>query len=369
MVTVTRAALDSVPIGSVSAGLKRYEEITLRELLYCMIVGSANDAAAVIAEHIGGTQENFVTMMNGRAAELGCKNTNFANPMGMSASGQYSSARDLAVITDAALQIPAFYDMFCAAEHTVPKTNKSEARQVHTTNYMMSKAQVKDQFDARVTGGKTGALSTTDRSLISISESGNCRYLSIVMSASGTVREDGLAALTFGSFEETKALMDFGYGQFDLYTLIQGQQPMTQFEVTGGDCPVSVRTEGMLRVTLPKELEQGGLTYRYYLTQTLSAPVKKDTVVGRYEAWYHDICVADGELITMHDVNAAGSMPQILAAQAQQRHTVWMSVLRIGGAGLAFLAAGFGAVVLVMRITVEVRRRKRQTQRPLQRSK
>ena len=71
--TVSRKALDSVPIGSVSAGLKRYEEIKIIDLIYCMMVSSANDAAAVIAEHVGGDQETFVAMMNQRAMELGCK--------------------------------------------------------------------------------------------------------------------------------------------------------------------------------------------------------------------------------------------------------------------------------------------------------
>ena len=88
VVTVTRSALNSVAIGSVSAGLKRDEEITMRDLLYCMIVGSANDAAAVIAEYVGSSQEQFVEMMNQRAVELGCENTNFLNPSGISKDGQ-----------------------------------------------------------------------------------------------------------------------------------------------------------------------------------------------------------------------------------------------------------------------------------------
>ena len=88
VVIVSRTALNSVAIGSVSAGLKAGEEITMRDLLYCMMVGSANDAAAVIAEYVGYSQEEFVTMMNDRARELGCENTVFLNPTGLTQEGQ-----------------------------------------------------------------------------------------------------------------------------------------------------------------------------------------------------------------------------------------------------------------------------------------
>ena len=112
-VCVTRETLNTVPIGSVSAGLKRDEIISVQDLLYCMMVGSANDAAIVLAEHVGGTQEKFVSMMNIKALELGCENTFFANPTGISEEGQYTTARELAIITEKALQNELFRTIFC----------------------------------------------------------------------------------------------------------------------------------------------------------------------------------------------------------------------------------------------------------------
>ena len=79
VVTVKRATLDSVPIGSVSAGLKRDEEISLLDLVHCCLVASANDATAVMAEHIAGSQTAFVDLMNEKAQELGCYDTLFSN--------------------------------------------------------------------------------------------------------------------------------------------------------------------------------------------------------------------------------------------------------------------------------------------------
>ena len=136
-----------------------------------MMVGSANDAAAVIAEHIGTSQGAFVGLMNQRAKELGCENTQFMNANGLSHEEQYTTARDLAKITEAALHNEIFVELFSAIKYTVPATNKSEARELVTTNHLMSTETVRNQFDERVTGGKTGALNTTDRSLICTAES------------------------------------------------------------------------------------------------------------------------------------------------------------------------------------------------------
>ena len=132
MVTVTSTALNSVKIGAMSAGLKSGEVLSLKDLLYLMMVGSANDAAAVIAEGISGSQAAFVALMNQRAQELGCTNTIFLNPTGLSADGQFSTARDLAKITATALEIEEFVEIFSTVEYTVAPTSASAERKVVT---------------------------------------------------------------------------------------------------------------------------------------------------------------------------------------------------------------------------------------------
>ena len=113
-VVVTKRALSYVAVGSVSAKLVAGEELTLESLLYCLMTASANDAATVIAEHIGGTQDKFIKMMNDRAAELGCTGTNYTNVHGLHDEGMYTTARDICRILDFALEIPKFKEMFCA---------------------------------------------------------------------------------------------------------------------------------------------------------------------------------------------------------------------------------------------------------------
>lgn len=352
IVTVTRSAVNSVAIGSVSAGLKAGEEITLRDLLYCMMVGSANDAAAVIAEHIGMTQELFVDMMNQRALELGCQNTNFMNANGLSQEGQYTTARDLAKITAAALQNELFAQMFSAVNYTVPATNKVKERYVVTTNYLMSKEMVKSQYDSRVTGGKTGALSTTDRSLICTAEYGGKEYLVVVMSAQGTVTANGLSVKTFGSFEETRVLLDYGFDQYAFRQVLQAGQVMGQFAVTGGENNVAGSPAQDMMATLPVELLSEELTYRCVLDANgISAPVEKGQTIGTVEAWYKGICVGRSDLVAMHAVYAEGEHMVSLTPNAERKPDQQMRVwLIIGGIVLFGLVAVVAIVLLVLRL-------------------
>ncbi len=338
MVAVTRTALNSVAIGAMSAGLKVEEQISLRDLLYCMMVGSANDAAAVIAEHISGTQEGFVALMNQRAAELGCTNTVFMNANGLSCEGQYTTARDLAKITKAALEQPLFVELFRAVSYTVPATNLSEPRELKTTNYMMSKESVRTEFDERVTGGKTGALTTTDRSLICTAEQGEMRYLSVVMSAKGTV--SGHAVTNFGSFPETKKLLNMAFEKYSNRQLLYAGQVMEQFEVSGGRNDVVGCPSEDLYSTMPSEMTVRDVSYKY-LPENLTAPLSKGDKIGTIQVWYRDNCVGQCDMLAMYGVDQPGDSDLTLIPTAEETaERTWIIVLLIGGIALLVVVLG-----------------------------
>lgn len=303
-VIVTNRALSYVEIGSVSANLKAGERLILKDLMYCMMVASANDASTVIAEHVGGTQDRFIELMNRKAAELGCTGTHFSNVHGLHDEDTYTTARDVCRIVDAALDIPVLKEMFTAETYTVPATNKTEEpREIWTTNYMMSTHSVKKYIDERVTGGKTGATDEAGRCLVATSEGKGMEILSIVMGAEPEYEENGLALKRFGSFEETAVLLDYAYANYEYRQIFYEGQAVSQFPVENGTNGVIARPALSASTVLPAGIDVEKLTWIYGNTSaSFTAPVEKGQVLSNVQVWYGSKCLAQTDLVAMNDV-------------------------------------------------------------------
>lgn len=163
-------ALDAAPLQEVvkidgrslvhhsSYNFRSGEEFLLRDLLTAMLVASANDACEAVAWHIGGDDKRFVTMMNERARALGLTNTHFANPCGFDAPGHYSTAMDLALLTEQALQQPFFSMMVRTLARDITTVDGARKLSLHSTNELL--------IDPDVNGVKTGYTSKAGRCLI-----------------------------------------------------------------------------------------------------------------------------------------------------------------------------------------------------------
>jgi len=134
------------------------EEFLLRDLLTAMLVSSANDACEAVAWHVGGNADQFVVMMNDRARTLGLKNTHFANACGFDAPGHYSTAADLAKLTEQALQEPVFSMMVRTLIRDISTVDGARRMSLHSTNELL--------VDPDVNGVKTGYTSKAGRCLI-----------------------------------------------------------------------------------------------------------------------------------------------------------------------------------------------------------
>lgn len=136
-VTAPSLVNDMDPTGS-SADIKEGEVLTVEQLLYCMMLVSANEAACILAETVSGSQDAFVALMNQRAQELGCTGTHFVNPNGLHDPNHYSTAWDIYLITREAMKNETFMKICGTAAYVVPATNKSEERELYTTNSLIS---------------------------------------------------------------------------------------------------------------------------------------------------------------------------------------------------------------------------------------
>lgn len=301
VVTVTRSVLNQVPIGILGADLKVGEEITLRDLLYSNMVASATDSAVVLADYVGGNVNAFLQMMNDKAAELGCEGTHYGNVHGLHDEQTYTTARDIARITAAALENETFREMFCAAEYTMAATNKHEQRTIITTNHMMNVRNSK-YYDKRVTGGKTGATDQGGRCLTLTAEKDGMEILCIVMGAKPTVAENG-SLDAHGSFEESKILLDYAFQNFEFRQVFFDGQSLAQYPVANGASHVVSQATTSISTVLPIELDESQLKWAYQLKDTtIQAPVKKGQILGTVQVWYGTKCLAQTDMVAMNGV-------------------------------------------------------------------
>ena len=123
--------------GASNADIKVGETVRVIDLLYALMLPSANEAAYMLARHVGGTSEHFVDMMNTRAEELGCTGTHFCNPCGLHEEDHYTTARDLYLIAREAMKNDTFTNIIDTVQYRMPKTNMHEERIIFTTNQLI----------------------------------------------------------------------------------------------------------------------------------------------------------------------------------------------------------------------------------------
>lgn len=207
--SVTATALAPLSGGGYkSINLKAGELITMSDCIKAMLLVSANDAANVIAEAVGGSIAGFSVLMNQRAAELGATGSNFTNPSGgLTDENHYTTARDLALITMAAMKNETFKAYFGLQTHTISPTNLHAEDRTLKTNYLMHRNS--DYTYAGSLGGKLGRTSAAGYVVVSTAERDGRRLIAVVLK-----NETEAAA-----YKDAAALLNYGFTDFALHTI------------------------------------------------------------------------------------------------------------------------------------------------------
>ena len=357
MVTVTRAGLKDMEPGGSNVALKVDEQISVRDLLYCLMVKSGNDAASVLAVQNSGSIEAFVEEMNRRAQELGCSGTHFMNAHGLHNDEHYTTARDMARILREAMKYPVFEEIFTCSEYTVPATNLSEPRELKTTNYLVRSNGYPIVTDSRVLGGKTGNTSKAGRCLVTLSEKDGMRLLSVVLGAKAVYGPDGYSFIRYGNFEETTKLLNFAYNNFTTMQVLNPTQVAGQFAVTDGANNAFGSIKTAMSAAVPKGSDYNTIRYEYTLTDGgLKAPVAKGDKIGMVRVWYDNICLAQQDLLSASDVEVEHRNTQSHRTELGESADLINSVLKIV---LAVVAVIF-VLTLILRARAAAKRRRRQ---------
>ncbi len=234
-ITVSPSAMEGLAEDGSTAGIEPGEIMTVENLLYCLMLSSANEASTILGEKVSGSVAAFVSAMNAKAAELGCENTHFMNPHGLHDSQHYTSAWDLYLITEAALEYPDFLRICDTSDYTVPATNSSEERVLHNTNFLIRRGR--DYYNADVHGVKTGSHSQAGHCLVTTAQHASMDLLCVILGAERVQQADG-NWWTY-SFGETNRLYDWAFANFSYQTILKEED-------VAGEAPVSLSSTSLI---------------------------------------------------------------------------------------------------------------------------
>lgn len=309
---------DGNPTGN-TIGVKAGEVFTAEELLYALMLPSANDAAVALAIEVGGTEENFCKMMNEKAAECGAENSNFMNPNGLNWPGDeahLTTAYDLAVITREALKNEEFRKIVSTVEYEIPATNKSDARTLINTNKFLwdddvkviAESQASEEGDSGelwvpeyyegVIGVKTGLTSSAGSCFVGAVNSHGTELISVVLHSDGDSR-----------FKDTVALWDYALENFyDTHVLAAAGEAAEKVRVKRGEVrSVEAVPEEDAVITVPAGESIKDVKTKIEV-EKLRAPVEKGQVVGSIKIFDGDELVCERNLLAAESVEEGGPL-------------------------------------------------------------
>lgn len=277
--------------GSSLMFLKPGDQVKVIDLNRGMVIQSGNDASIALAEHVAGSQETFVDLMNSYANNLGLKNTHFKTVHGLDSEGQYTTAQDMALLTVAMIRdVPSEYEIHKEKEFTF-----NNIRQPNRNRLLWNK-------NMNVDGVKTGHTNGAGYNLVSSATEGNMRLIAVVLGTpSDKVR-----------FAESEKLLGWGFRFFETVTPVKADTPLTTQKVWYGDKgEVSLSVANDASITIPKG-ELKNLKASFTLTDpVLEAPLTQNQVVGTVNFLLNDEIIEQRPLVVKETVKEGGFFSRI----------------------------------------------------------
>ena len=305
VVTVSYDAAMSIPDGYSSAYLQFGEQLTVEQLLQLLLIHSANDAANVLAEYVGGSVESFVSMMNTKVNELGLSNTHFTNAYGMHDDNHYTTAQDLAIIMKYCMKNEEFRRLAGSASCAIPATNKYGTRSYTSTNELIIPNS--SNYYPYLTVGKTGYTSQAGDCLVSCSYKDDLELICVVLGGK-TVNDISTR------FSETKILYEYGYNNYSIKTLLNADDILTQIEISNGTKNtknLDLLASNSINALLENTVSEDELVFEINLKENIKAPIEQDDNLGTV-SYMIDGIQYETNLIASHSVEKSKLLNYIL---------------------------------------------------------
>lgn len=329
------------------------EKITVKDLLYALFLESANDAAVALGKEMAGNVDDFATMMNDKAKELGAKNTNFKNPNGLHLDGHVTTAYDMAMIAKAAMENPTFRKFVSTYKYTIQPTNKQEEpRYMYNTNRLLYDTRTKVSANGVIrpakydgaTGIKTGYTGEAGGCLVAGAERNGTELIAVVMKSTDS-----------GRFGDSIALLDWGFEKYhSVKTVNKGTDMGTIKVARGQEKKVPLVTEKDGYATLPIEQNAKKLKKVIKIAEKIKAPVQEGQVVGSVDFFQGEILMSSVDIVAAQAVKERA----IFSILGTSNKTAVKFYVGAGiTAGLAVTAAG--ALLFIRHRNIKRRKQRR----------
>lgn len=263
--------------------LRLGEQISMRDLLYGLMLVSGNDAAVAIAVHVGGSVEGFAALMNAKAASLGAHNTHFVTPNGLPDPDHYTTAYDLALIACYAMQNETFREIVGTTYYQT--TTGEIARTVKNKNKILWEYEGGN-------GVKTGYTMAAGKCLVFAAEREGMQLVGVVLNCPDM-------------FPSAKRLLDYGFETYQQETLVAADERIARVRVTGGKknaLEVAAKNDIIILV---KDGDSTTVRTVVNLAGPVEAPVEKGDVLGTLEVWEDGRVLAETELVAAETVESS----------------------------------------------------------------
>lgn len=264
-----RVSKHAASMGGTQIFIEENSEVDIKTLIKGIAIASANDAAVAIAEYIGGTEENFVNMMNEKAKKLGCKNTNFKNPHGLDEEGHYTTAYDLSLISRELIKYPLALKLTSTYEDYI---------EVSGENHWLVNTNKLIRFYSGMDGLKTGYTSNAGYCLTATMEKNNMRLLSIVMGEDSKENRNN----------DTISMMEYGYSNYGIKTILNKNKYEKNITI---DNAYNKEIKCYLNSNVNIIVNKNDNNVKYNIKENIfdiKAPLKKNDKVGELKLSYNN---------------------------------------------------------------------------------
>lgn len=355
-ITFSHDAVFSIEPGSAHIAIQEGEILTLEQVLYGIMLRSANECANAAAEYVDGSMEKFAEHMTARAKELGCENTNFVNANGLFDENHYTTAYDMALIAQELLKNETYRSMMSNTYYLIPPTNKQpEERPLHGQHQMLNENSL--YYYEPAEGGKTGYTVEAQNTLVTYAKQGDTELIAVVLKCNGAQH-----------YVDTKTLFEYGFANYQTVKAFSAADltqnvaiTETYKDKTTTLDTITVAPASDVYVTIPKNATIENITKAVDCPESASVPVAAGDKLGTVVLSLNGEALATVDLTAQKEVKATTDEER--AAQAAAARNKILKRIAIG------VGIVFGILVIVFCCCRYIGYQRRERRRAMRRAK